>query len=551
MDILDDLLILFAKWKLALPNATIGCMFGYCKPIIDNKIYRGTALLVRYSKKYLINTKEKLDKNRPNKSLRELMNIGELMNVVLGDGIRFKTQKSSHFQSQQKSYDNKHKYNGYNSLGFCTVTGKYIGFYPITGIGCDGHHWDGFVLDFLIFNNIDNILGWLEINSKPFKNDGTRIIFDRALGRGCITFTEGVVNYTTPSLVMNRKKKTFENNQSRVEATAIRWGIEKSFGNIGNVWNMFGSQSVPISNYYIPIFGLWLNEAAAICNHLNIGLVKMSDDRKKQIAVMKMKKEQEIYDDTNNNHYCDILESTKDEEILNTYWIKANKIEDIYNNSNYWTLEKLNELFLLSEEEYKLIGGGPYTCEMGKWYLYHSKFFIEIWYSKFEEYEKYLLIRKIKPRLTRDWDKNHGVIRGSTKNTLETTDDLQYIVQGQKWNSKFHSVLIGEKINSVINYTNWNISDRVLNIRYGCTCVHGSRTICADSHGICALRLIHELLKGKNIKKLDENLISKKKWEYVMDINFFKSYLKDLNIGQTQVYVNKFIQNKIEPTFSL
>ena len=206
--IMEDLMILFSKWRMALPNETLGCVFGKCQQYISKKIYRGTALLIKYTNKYLVNTKEKLKLETPNKYIRKLMKLGNNCDVVNGDGIRFKTQKSVHFQSQQKTYDNKHKYNAYNCIGFNTVkSGKYIGFYPITGVGSDGHHWDGYVLDFLIFNNIDNILGWLTVNSEPFKNDGTRIIFDRALGKGCITFTEGVINYTTPCLVMNRKKK--------------------------------------------------------------------------------------------------------------------------------------------------------------------------------------------------------------------------------------------------------------------------------------------------------------------------------------------------------
>ena len=79
---------------------------------------------------------------------------------------------------------------------------------------------------------------------------------------------------------------------------------------------------------------------------------------------------------------------------------------------------------------------------MGKWYIVHSKYFIEIWFSVLDVYKKYLMIRKIKPRMTRDWDKNHGIVRGSNKK-IETTDDLEYIIKGKKWKSKFHNVLIG------------------------------------------------------------------------------------------------------------
>ena len=47
-------------------------------------------------------------------------------------------------------------------------------------------------MDFLIFNNIDGILKWLDVNSKRFLNDGTRIIFDRALAAGCVLFEYGI-----------------------------------------------------------------------------------------------------------------------------------------------------------------------------------------------------------------------------------------------------------------------------------------------------------------------------------------------------------------------
>ena len=286
-----------------------------------------------------------------------------------------------------------------------------------------------------------------------------------------------------------------------------------------------------------------------------MGLVKMSKQRKKELTIMRLKSEQDIYDLDNNNKYCDILKLVEDENTLNTYWVKAKNIKHLSRESNYWKLDKLKKVFLLSNDELKLIGGGSYTYEMGKWYLIHSKYFIQIWFSLFPEYEKYLLIRKIKPRLTRDWDKHHGVVRGSKKTRVETTDDLEYIEKGKKWSSKFHSVLIGERseIDQIINDTNLDIPKSVLKIHYGCTCVHGSRTICADSHGICALRYIRALILGIDIKTLDEKILAKKKWNKVLDINFFKAYLKDLKVEQLQLYINKFIKkrNYIKPLYSL
>ena len=62
------------------------------------------------------------------------MKLPRNVNSVNGDGIRFKCQTPEHFHTQQKTYDQKHKFNAYNCIGFNTFTGKYIGFYPKMGI---------------------------------------------------------------------------------------------------------------------------------------------------------------------------------------------------------------------------------------------------------------------------------------------------------------------------------------------------------------------------------------------------------------------------------
>lgn len=380
--------------------------------------------------------------------------------------------------------------------------------------------------------------------------DGTRIIFDRALGRGCVVFEMGIINFTTPCLKMNRKKNENENNKSRLNATIVRWGIEKGFGNLGNVWKIFSSQSIPINNYYIPIFGKWLDIAGAICNHIGIGLANRSEKRLKQLQLMKMKNEQDLTCKYSNNPYVDILNKFANEKELIKYWIKCKNVKDIINESPYWTMEKLINAFKFNEEDLKLIGGGPYTYEMGKWYLIHSKFFIEIYVSVFKNYEKYILIRGIKPRMTRNWDKNHAIVRGS-KRKLHTTDDLDYIENGEKWKSRFHMVLLGQRPlhNIIVNDSKFKYSKNVLSVYYGCTCVHGSRSICGDSHVLCGLHLINMIINGKT--KIEDEIVSKLKWAKVFDINHFKAYIRDLNEKQKEMFVNQFMSNEnVQPLMS-
>ena len=549
--ILKDIIILLIKWKLTLPNVTIASLFETGKMNVRHSIYRGTVLIFEYSKIHLINTKYKLKKERPNKDLRRVMNINENVDVCHADGVRFKCQSATHFQTQQFNYDNKHKYNAYNCIGFNTLkNGKYIGFYPVAGVGSDGHHWDGHVMDFNIFNNIDGILNWLTINSKPYISDGTRIIFDRALFAGCVTFSEGVVTYSTPIKKNTSKKTAYENNKSRCDATISRWSIEKSFGNLGNVWPIFSSQSITINNCYVPVFGKWLNGAAGICNHIGIGLVDMSETRKKQIKLMDLKKNQDIYDQFNNNEYSFILKTIESNESLKKYWIKAKSVQHLIKTSPYWTsIDKLKHHFYFKKTELINIGGGIYTYRLGKWYMVHSKYFIEVWFSKLKDYQKYLLIRNIKPRMTRNWDKNHSIIRGSNKR-LHTTDDLEYIEYGDIWKSKFHNVLIGKRRlnNRIIDVSKYNFSNKELNTFFCCSCIHGSRTICADSHVICALRYLQIFIDGGQIK---DDSYSKSKWDDVIDINYFKAYLKDLKKEYLQIYINKFMNNKnIKPLFT-
>ena len=117
---------------------------------------------------------------------------------------------------------------------------------------------------------------------------------------------------------------------------------------------------------------------------------------------------------------------------------------------------------------------------------------------------------------------------------------------GTTWKSKSHKVLLGVRKTqeTIINGTKYKYTKRVLNAYHGCTCIHGSRTICADSHAICALRKMRMIVNGE---KLEFENLSERKWGRVMDINHFKTYLKDLDSLQLKAYVYLFLNKKEVP----
>ena len=200
---------------------------------IRTSIYRGTALLKKYSDKFLLNTIEKL-KSEMDQKLNRLMDLEPNILVVLADGVRFRCERSSNFDYGHFSFSMKDLFNSFNCIGFVTgKNGRFIGFYPECGVGSNGSHYDSHVTDFVLFNNVDNILSWLIRNSKPWVFDGTRVIFDRALARGSRTRQTGVINWATPFLTSHRKGNPMELNEGRQSATSTRWRVEAAFGLLG------------------------------------------------------------------------------------------------------------------------------------------------------------------------------------------------------------------------------------------------------------------------------------------------------------------------------
>ena len=54
-----------------------------------------------------------------------------------------------------------------------------------------------------------------------------------------------------------------------------------------------------------------------------------------------------------------------------------------------------------------------------------------------------------------------------------------------------------------------------------------------------------------NNEKIQDVSVSKRKWTNVIDINFFKAYMKDLNETQLNVFIKSFMENKnVKPLYS-
>jgi len=99
-----------------------------------------------------------------------------------------------------------------------------------------------------------------------------------------------------------------------------------------------------------------------MCNHLGIGLINVTDERKRELALMKMKSEQDLYDPNVNNAYIHTINNYKDEKELKKHGIRVYNIDELCKKSTYWNKHKLYKLFNLINTEMKLIGGGIYTC---------------------------------------------------------------------------------------------------------------------------------------------------------------------------------------------
>jgi len=86
---------------------------------------------------------------------------------------------------------------------------------------------------------------------------------------GCKVYDYGIMNLALPCTNLGIMTP-FESNNTRTRCTFFRWIIETRFGNFGNIWKIFQTSTTMLNCNYIKLFGIWLNTAGAICNHLNI-----------------------------------------------------------------------------------------------------------------------------------------------------------------------------------------------------------------------------------------------------------------------------------------
>lgn len=518
--ILRDLIRLFIKWKTNAYNITLAALTECQELQFAESIRKISTVLELYSKKWLVNTREKLKKYKV-KEYYNLMSLSEDIDIIIGDGVRFKCNRPKNYHLSHFTFDNKHKHNSYNAIGFCCITGHYIGFYPKKGLGSDGHHPDGYANDFIFINDIDNIItDVVTPNSFPGSNDGTRVLFDRALRMGSFLYYMNLINYGHPNLKLGRQKPK-DANDTRKNCTTYRWLIEKSFGNLGQKWKIFRASTTGLNGYYFPLFGAWLDFAGAVCNHLGIGISKVNSDRIKQVRWMKNNEIQRKWMPYEKNKLQKLLDLFRLNSSLSRIWYVAQTPEMLYVNS-HWTEEALVNTFCLSEPDMKLYGGGVYARENADYYLIHSRNWINVYYSKVAAYSNLLMIRGIKKRMTRFWEDKKG------KNPKR--DDYA-----------MHNVLLTKRDIPVINvWKNENYSDKLKYLDSCCDCVIGARDICKDSHVIASILY---LKKWVNREQLPEKLKSEHKYKYLYDINHFKRKLTGLMGIQKIYFANKWAAN--------
>lgn len=514
------LLILLMKWRSNLSNVTLAAMIQVGSRQVREYLRKITSVLPTYSDKWLVNTKKKLKKHR-NVYYNYLMGIDENMDVVMGDGVRFKACKPCSFQAQYSTFDNKHGFNSFNVIGWCTIDGYYIGFYPRCGFSSDGQHADGVCSDFLILFNIENILNVITPNTYPFANDGTRCIFDRALRAGCYTLKYGIINWATPNLKLGTQTRA-EANETRKQATSYRWMIEKCFGTLGNVWKIFKAPISLINSNYFDIFGYWVNAAGAICNQFRVGVPEFDEQRLLQTLWMKTKiiNENPVKNSKTILEIC--LEKYRLKRTLKKTWIKANNIDDLVENSE-WNLNKLNNYFFLAEKELAVYGGGVFSYRLSRYYLVHSASYLEVYYSNVEMYKNIIMIRNMKQKLTREYDDNGGA-------NGEGRDD---------W--KFHNILLARLKHKVVNiFEAVTFSNQLCYLDSCCDCVIGRRSVSVCTHVITALVFFKKWTYNIDIRPV---LPSENKYENLIDISFWKKNMNTLATNQMKFYARQFCSN--------
>lgn len=512
---------LLLKWKIASGNSITSSLIQTDPATFAKYIYKGTVISKDFAERNLINTYEKLcQETIP--LYNRLIGVDEKLPVIIGDGVRYKCSNSVNHHNSYKMFDNKHKFQAYNTMGFCSITGKYCGFWPLSGSNSDGQHSDGRIIDWLVLDNNHHVVpGLFKTNSKLFANDGTLFIFDRALAHGSYCYNHGILNVRVPCPDKG-KLSAHKADKTRYDATAYRWQIESCFGIIGKKWPIFQSKNTCINGHYIPWMGEWLNIAGALCNKFNIGMHPFSEQRMKETKWMITKKVINYYKPKDKSYLHLLLNSVIHQKSIKKEWKKVDSVNDLIKESN-WTMKDLVDTFQLSDDELRLLGGGIFPVKQSKQYLIHSRPYIKLYYSTTKKNENILLINGFKKKMSRIY---------CTKNNKNK----------KRQDHKFHSVLLTKRNNPVINI--WNNDDytkKMRDIDFACTCVCGQRQITADSHVISALTFLSKYFIPNNEIPLPLN---QRKYDELVDIYFFLKKIEKMSGYERNTFFENICDEK-------
>lgn len=499
------LLCFFLKWKVASSNYTISSLIEGDRKTFSLNIYKATAIAKYLPDKYLINTYEKICKE-VNFHYNELIGVDPDLPVIIGDGVRIRTCTADNFHDAYKMFDNKHLMHSYNSLGFCTLTGKYCGFWPHSGTNSDGMHSDGNIVDWLVLgDNYDVVPSLFKTNSSLFTNDGTLFLFDRALAYGSYCYNHGVLNIRIPCPEQGILTPS-QADETRYGCTAYRWQIEKCFGNLGKVWPIFHSKTSTIHPNYLPIFGDWLNIAGAIANKFGIGFHYFSKQRLKETKWMFNKKINDCCEIKDKSYLHLLSESITIPTEIEKEWIPVKNVNGLIEKSD-WTMKKLVDNFQMNLGELRILAGGNFAVRQAQKYLAHSRKYIKVYYSTTPINKDIILVYGLKKRMSRIYKLTTGI----NKKRLDRC---------------CHGVLLSTRTIPVIKlYQDDSFTNKHCYIDWACTCVIGKRQITADSHTISAIHYLSEyFIKNKQIPVPKYQ----NKYDELVDIYHFMEKIKKM-----------------------
>lgn len=190
------------------------------------------------------------------------------------------------------------------------------------------------------------------------------------------------------------------------------------------------------------------------------------------------------------SYYDKITENIKNNK---TSFINLNNLN---RNLVHYLFNYLKNIFYISDEEIKIIGGGISNYKKSFEYLHSSRRTIEIFIGKQgTAFQNSLYCRYIRRKYK--------------------------MVHNQESRSKenFTNVLISRLNQGLINTSEFNYSTNLLNLISMCTNHDKFRTINSCSHSCCVLRLVHNIINNgpivnptPKISKKTKNIMSISKW---------------------------------------